>query len=159
MQVVNAINACIYTSHIRYPILHTLYAPYTVALNVLFPSAIMCVAYIRMGLTLYRSEFSSKDKHQAQVNLFQTCVLMVVMYTLSGLNVCIAIMLFSVGYYKDAGGYHYTISFIVVVFNQCINPFIYCIRYKEFQHQMKKLFCSNVKQQKELMTLSIVRCD
>ena len=147
VQVIDDIKICLYTSHIRYPVLHKVYAPYSIVLNVLLPTTIMVVAYTRMGLTLYRSEFSSKDKHQAQINLFQTCVIMMVMFTLSGSNICIAIMLFAVGFYKDMSGSHYTISVILMVFNQCINPYIYCLRYKEFQLQLKQMFCSNEKQE------------
>ena len=152
VQVIDDLNVCIYTSHIRYPILHTMFAPYSIVLNVLLPTTVMIFAYIRMGLSLYRSEFFSKTKQQAQINLFQTCVIMMLMFTLSGSNICIAIMLFAVGVYKDLSGNHYTISVILMVFNQCINPYIYCIRYKEFQLQMKKLFSSKIKHQEEHMT-------
>ena len=122
--------------------------------SVILPTVVMAFAYIRMGLTLYRSEFASKAKDQAQINLFQTCVIMMVMFTLSGTNICIAVMLFAVGFYKDLNGSHYTISVILAVFNQCINPYIYCVRYKEFQIQMKQLF--KFKQQPEHITVSSV---
>ena len=107
--------------------------------SVFLPTVVMAFAYIRMGLTLYRSEFASKSKQQAQINLFQTCVIMMVLFTLSGFNISVAVILFTVGVYKNLNGSHYTISVMLMIFNQCINPYIYCIRYKEFQNQMKKL--------------------
>ena len=145
-QVIDSMQACLYTSHMRFPALHKIYAEYNIVVNVVFPTMLMLFAYIRMGLTLYRSEFSSKDKQQAQMNLFQTCVIMMLMFTLSGSNICIAILLFVVGVYQDLSGDHYTISIVLMVLNQCINPYIYSIRYREFQHQMKHLFCSKSKQ-------------
>ena len=132
-------NACLYSNHIRYPILHKIITPYFIVVYVAIPTCVMLFAYIRMGLTLYRSEFSSKDKTQAQTNLFQTCFTMMMMFSLSGLNLCIACLLFAIGYYKSLDGYYYTISILVMVLNQCVNPFVYCIRYKEFQLQLRKV--------------------
>ena len=114
-------------------------------INTFLPTLIMLVAYIRMGYILYRSEFASKDKRQAQVNMFETCVIMMIMFTLSSLNTCIAMMLFAVGYYKTPSSDYYNISIILLVFNHCINPFIYSLRYKEFQTQFNNLFCRGSK--------------
>ena len=101
----------------------------------------MVFAYGRMGYTLYSSKFASKEKEKAQMNLFQTCVLMMIMFTLSALNLCISILLFITGYYENLGSTYYTVSMILLVFNQCINPFIYSLRYVEFQDQLKRLVC------------------
>ena len=114
-------------------------------INTFLPTLIMLVAYIRMGYILYRSEFASKDKRQAQVNMFETCVIMMIMFTLSSLNTCIAMMLFAVGYYQTPSSDYYNISIILLVFNHCINPFIYSLRYKEFQTQFNNLFCRGSK--------------
>ena len=64
-----------------------------------------------------------------------------VVFTFSGLNLCVPLVLFVIGYYKDLSGYYYLSSVLVMLLNQSVNPYIYCIRYKEFQIQMKMLFC------------------
>ena len=138
---------CSYTFHIRHPSLHNLMTPYFLIANVLLPTIVMVFCYIRMGISLYRSEFASKAKRHAQINLFQTCVIMMMTFTLSGTNICIYLILFVLGYYKGMSGDYYTISILLMLFNQCINPYIYCIRYKEFQAQLGKLIGYKVKHQ------------
>ena len=140
-QVDDSLHACIYIAHIRFPTLHNMYAPYNIVVNTLLPTVVMGSAYARMGYMLYHSEFASKDKKQAQINMFETCLLMMIMFTLSSLNTCISLLLFTAGYFKDLSSDYYTISIILLVSNHCINPFIYSLRYKEFQHQLKCLVC------------------
>ena len=52
-----------------------MYAPYNIVVNTLLPTVVMGSAYARMGYMLYHSEFASKDKKQAQINMFETCLL------------------------------------------------------------------------------------
>ena len=136
---------CVYTAHIRHPTVHNMFAIYHMVINTFFPTVVMFIAYSRMGYILYRSEFASKDKKQAQVNMFETCVLMMIMFTLSSLNTCISMMLFAVGYYPTLGSDYYNVSLMLLVLNHGVNPLIYSLRYKEFQAQFKHLFCTNSK--------------
>ena len=130
---------CVYTAHIRYPVLHKIFSAYFIVVYIGIPTVIVLFAYIRMGLTLSQSEFASKDKSKAQVNLLQTCFVVTLMFSVSGLNLCISLVLFMVGFYDNLGGHYYTISILVMMLNQCLNPFVYCVRYKEFMQQLKHL--------------------
>ena len=135
---------CVLTVHLRFPFLYEIMTPYFMVVNVFFPATVMIYAYIKMGLSLGQSQFASIKIRQAQVNLFQTCVILMLVFVLTGVNLCTAIFLYYVGVYPDVSNDQYHISVVLVVFNSCVNPYIYCVRYKEFQDQLKYLIFRKV---------------
>ena len=113
------------------------------------PTVIMTYAYIRMGLTLRssrsqtankESKITSNDKlKKAEVNLFQTCLMLMVLFVLCWSNNCFAVSLYMIGVLPNLGGTYYHISVMLIVFNSCLNPYVYTLRYKQFQQQIRKL--------------------
>ena len=49
--------------------------------------------------------------------------------------------MFNVGYPADFTSDFYHFSVILCYVNCCINPFIYAIKYEQFQQAAKRLFC------------------
>lgn len=125
------------------------YAPYTFVLSMAIPLTTMCYCYVKMFKVLNDSKktfhsatkgesnsSSSVDKLRvAQINIFQTCVIMVVFFLVSWLSSKSALFLFSIGYYKSLAGNHYTLGNFAILANSCVNPFIYALRYDEFKQQ------------------------
>ena len=85
----------------------------------------------------------SKNLAKAERHLFSTCVLLVVMYFISmTFNFAIWIL-----YYIDSARFEHLfnswtfhISQAMVIFNCVCNPFIYTIRYYEFQECLMHFF-------------------
>ena len=76
---------------------------------------------------------------KAEVNLYQTCLILMLLFVICWSNNIIAVGLFLSGVLPDYSGSYYQTSVVLVVLNSCVNPYVYAIRYKEFQDQFKKL--------------------
>ena len=139
MQVVDY--ACIFTAHIRFPVLFSIMIYIYIIMHIMLPSLLMLIAYLRMGLVLKNTGFTSKVSSQAQVNLFQTCVLLVITFILMGFYQFVMMVLQIRNVNPDVVALHYHISNSLVLLNATINPFIYCFRYKEFQTRLKEIVC------------------
>ena len=94
-------------------------------------------------LTFFPGDKRSEVLAKAERNLFTTCILLVVLYICS--NTFNFTMFFL--YYIDADrfehlyvGWPYHLSEIMVLFNSICNPFIYSIRYHEFQECLLHFF-------------------
>ena len=137
--------------------IYDFYTPYTLVLTVGIPISTMSYCYIRMFLALNESKkrfhSSKKDTSElssaghklrlAQINIFQTCLLMTVLFLLSWLTAKSAQFLYAVGIYKTLGGNHFALGNLAVVINSGVNPFVYVLRYDDFKQQLKKLFKSS----------------
>ena len=125
--------------------------PYYLAITcIIIPTTIMTYAYIKMGLALRKSRaFSSgpdskmsavaEKLKKAEVNLYQTCLCLMLLFVICWSNNIIAVGLFLSGVLPDYSGTYYQTSVVFVILNSCVNPYVYAIRYKEFQDQAKKL--------------------
>ena len=76
---------------------------------------------------------------KAEVNLYQTCLCLMLLFVICWSNNIIAVGLFLSGVLPDYSGTYYQTSVVFVILNSCVNPYVYAIRYKEFQDQAKKL--------------------
>lgn len=135
---------CALTVIYRYPTLFKSMTPYYIIALVMIPSTVMIFAYVKMGLFLASSQFSSKGHRIAQKNLFQTCLILMLVFVATGFNHCVSLVMYYIGYYPDSSNDQYQISAALVILNSCINPYVYCIRYRDFQQQVKHLLgCSS----------------
>ncbi|KAI0216725.1 hypothetical protein LSAT2_031299, partial [Lamellibrachia satsuma] len=50
-------------------------------------------------------------------------------------------VMYSLGFPVDFNGYFYHFSLISVFVNCCVNPFVYALKYDQFQTALQKLFC------------------
>lgn len=127
------------------------YTPYTFVLAVAIPLTTMSYCYVKMFLALSESKMrfhsstkgsSSSSEHKirlAQSNIFQTCLIMTVLFLVSWLSAKSAQLLYSIGIYESLSGNHYTLGNLAIVANSCVNPYIYVLRYEDFQHQLREL--------------------
>ena len=131
-------------------------APYLVVIAIVIPCLIMVVCYTRMLLALKSSakllktsnaDFNCNSQNItnvdnlriAQANIFQTCLIMMVVFLSCWLTIESAVILFIFKTYLNLSNNHYAIGRLLAVFNSCVNPYIYAIRYTDFKVQLKKL--------------------
>ena len=127
----------------------SLMAPYYFSLSTAIPAAVMVYCYGSIGITLRKSasfQKSSEEQPQsikmqrAQLNLLQTCVLLMVVFVLCWSVHAVGFILYTVGYFPSLNNDYYRVSLLFVILNSCLNPYIYSVRYQEFQDQLKVLF-------------------
>ena len=122
---------------------------YYVVFHFALPALIMLVLYIHMGLVLYKGHEmqksmvanASSEKNIlliAQKNIVFTCMILLALYCSCWLWNEINMILFITQTVNLSVMSHH-LSSMVVVLNSCVNPFIYTMRYKEFQYHLRKL--------------------
>ena len=101
-----------------------------------FPSIIIIVLYTRMAFSI-KFDFKSDDKKmtdkslsKTQINIFQTCIIMVVVFLISWTYYMGTILQFAIrnGDPTTLVTDTFYFSEILLEFNSCINPFIYAAR-------------------------------
>ena len=123
---------------------------YLSVMDIIIPTCIMTYAYVKMGLALRKSRaFSARldgkisavaqKLKKAEMNLYQTCLCLMLLFVVCWSNNVIAVGLFVSGIIPNFSGTYYQTSVVFVILNACVNPYVYAIRYKEFQDQAKKL--------------------
>lgn len=139
---------CKFQSVYNPPLLGNLIPVYFFVVDCLIPAVIMLCAYVRMGMALRKSSELSNAKpdghnkapakaRQAEVNIYQTCFMLMIVFVLCWLNNCIGVTLFVIGYFSHMNTSYHNISTALIVFNSCLNPYVYVVRYTEFQQQVK----------------------
>ena len=110
------------------------------------PAVMMIGAYVLIWVSLRSSgnlsnQKSSKNLRKVQVNLLQTCITLMIMYVLCWTNHSIRFVLRTGNYFPNLSTTYYPSTLSFIILNSCLNPFVYCVRYTEFQEQVKVLFC------------------
>ena len=127
----------------------SLLMPYYFGLATVIPTTVMIYCYISIGITLRKSALFQKSSDEqpqsmklgrAQMNLYQTCVLLMVVFVLCNSVHAAGFVLYTIGYYDSLNNDYYRVSVLFVILNSCLNPYIYSVRYREFQDQLKVLF-------------------
>ena len=126
---------------------------YLCCVQIGLPVVVIVFCYSRMFHALYSSSRSFGNKSArnanadklrlAQLNIFQTCLIMITMFLICWLSLNSAILLFIFKVYTDLSGTHFSIGNILVILNSGINPYIYVFRYDDFKIQLKKLLLKN----------------
>ena len=125
-----------------------LIAVHMLAVGCFIPGGVMIVSYVLIWFSLKRSQtFQNSDStnsstklRMAQMNLLQTCVILVVMFVLCWINHAIRFILINGNYFLHLRTTYYPSTLFFIILNSCLNPFVYCVRYKEFQNQVRQLF-------------------
>ena len=134
-------------------------SPYICFIAIGIPLSVMSICYIRMFYALYKSSRSlgvnsangKTDKLRlAQMNIFQTCLIMILIFLVCWMTLESALVLFIFEYYNTLSGTHYSVGTLLTIVNSGINPYIYVFRYDDFKKQLRKLF--NVKQRETIAT-------
>ena len=121
--------------------------PYFVVIAIGIPISVMVVCYTRMIYALYRSSRSlgtsnsaNSDKLRlAQQNIFQTCLIMIVVFLVCWITFEAGAVMYILKIYKDLKGTHCTIGTLLILLNSGVNPYIYVFRYEDFKMQLRKL--------------------
>ena len=90
------------------------------------------------------SKLTGSDKAQhtsrlAQVNIFKTCLSVAVLFMVCWITWEVALLLYIVNVYDSFTVTHYTAGGMLVLLNSGLNPYIYTLRYHEFQRQLRVL--------------------
>ena len=132
-------------------VLMNLMPPYYALVSCILPAVVMIYCYTSIGLTLRKSASFQKLKdteessqaskmRRAQNNVLQICVILMVVFVVCWGIHNIGFLLYAVGYFPSLTTDYYRMSVLFVILNSCLNPYIYSVRYKEFQNQLKALF-------------------
>ena len=121
---------------------------YAIVVSFGIPFTIIVFCYSHMFIALNESqkkfnsgniESSSTDKLRlAQMNIFKTCVIIVIVYLTAWITAQSSIVLYLIGYYNTLG-LHDQIGDTLITFNSCVNPFVYVIKYDDFKIRFKFL--------------------
>ena len=145
---------CIVTKGIMHTVFWDFVSLYLFIIAMGIPLIVIIICYTRMisalrgsskAFGIQKSDLSTsvpQAVHKlrlAQVNIFQTCLIMVVVFLGCWSTVESAILMYVLGMYQNLGNNHYAIGKLLSVTNSCINPYIYAIRYDDFKKQIKIL--------------------
>ena len=131
----------------------------TVFMDLIIPGGIMLACYIHMAIVLGKSlqtfgsakpsadhpnnkPMNSRDAklHKAQQNILHVGMILVAAFIVCWSYVTI-INIFMVTGKSTYGSNEWNGAVMMLLVNSCINPFIYTMRYQEFQRSAKTLFC------------------
>ena len=122
---------------------------------VILPLSIMVFAYVRMGLAFHQTNQSSvteqtsenksnllraKKLQKAQKNVFQICVVLVCIFFVCYAYNFSVMFSYYIGAVPSLTAPYYHFSLAAIIFNPVINPYVYTLRYKDFQFHLKLLF-------------------
>ena len=117
----------------------------------IIPSVVMVLCYTHMCYFLMKSanqfnycQNGEPDKRQqhmkaAQKNVLQTGVLLVIVYVFCWTYLTIINFFIVYGILDNFSSMEWNVALSLVLLNCCINPFIYSIRYHEFQRALRRL--------------------
>ena len=87
-----------------------------------------------------KSTSSSIHKSRlAQINIFQTCLLMATLTAVCWVTNVSALFLFMIDYYPDYSNTHANMGYLLMIVNALLNPYISILRYEAFKKQLKHL--------------------
>ena len=143
------------------------YPIYMFIFSTAIPLVVSVACYTRMLLVLRQSErqsklmvdFQSQSIHKlrlAQLNVFKTCLVVLISFIICNMTLQSAVFLFIFGYYKTLSSNHFTFGYLLVLLNSCLNPFIYATLYTDAKQQVHKLIgrASNVSTTQSVRSLS-----
>ena len=119
-----------------------------VLIEFLIPLFILIYCYGRIVWVLSRridSQFNSAenqtDKFQiTRRNTIKTFLLISICFILCWISEQVFIFMFNLGYPADFNGVFYKVSVVIAFGNCTINPFVYLIKYRDYQIALKELF-------------------
>ena len=79
---------------------------------------------------------STHASRLAQVNIFETCLIVTVLFFVCWITAEVGLFLYIVGYYKHLSNIHYMVGRMLILLNSCLNPYVYTLRYQDFKKQL-----------------------
>ena len=84
----------------------------------------------------------SEVMDRAKANVLKTLIVLSVCFFLCSVWNVTYFLLFTLGANVSITSSFYSFSVIMININCCINPFCYAVQYREFQEQVRNLFCN-----------------
>ncbi|ELT87477.1 hypothetical protein CAPTEDRAFT_113077 [Capitella teleta] len=117
---------------------------FTIVFQFFIPLIVLIVCYSRMALILKgkiqptddANNKASKNMARARRNVIKTLILVGVSFVLCWIWNQILFVLFNLGFPVNFNGNFYHFTVVAVFCNCCINPFIYIIKYEQFQRKL-----------------------
>ena len=82
-----------------------------------------------------------RDKFQlARQNTIKTFLLVGLCFIICWSNDQIFFLMFNLGYDVDFNGIYYKFGVLMVFLNCTVNPFIYLLKYRDYQHALREFF-------------------
>ena len=101
----------------------------------------LCGSYPGELTPVLTQQTNQTDKFQiARKNTIQTFLLISLCFILCWSSEQVFIFMFNLGYPADFNGLFYKVSVVIAFFNCTINPFVYLIKYRDYQIALKELF-------------------
>ena len=128
-----------------------------VIIGFLVPLLILTYCYGRILWVLTRRIGSNLDKaatqndtfHVARTNTIKTFLLVGVFFIICWSNNQVYYLMSKLGYKINWNGTYYKFTVLMVFLNCTVNPFIYLIKYKDYQKALKSCFGCGTKTDKE----------
>ena len=122
---------------------------FLVCISFILPLSILLICYGRIIWILTRridSNFSKtrnqNDKFElARTNTLKTLMTVALAFIICWSNNQIYYLMYNLGYHVNWNGTYYKFTVLMVFLNCTINPFIYLIKYQDFQKALKSLLC------------------
>ena len=124
---------------------------YLFILSIGIPLPTMIICYARMLNVLRKATrptgttsvtTNSKAIRSAQINLFQTCIIMLIFFLAAWVTDQSAVLLKFLGTYKTLKNTHFSSARLMMLIASASNPYIWAVRYDDFQKQMlQKIGC------------------
>ena len=90
-----------------------------------------------------RIQLENKNAYKSK-NILKTLAVVTLIFVACWTLNNVIFLLYIIGSIKSLGFTLYHISVYLVFLNCCLNPIIYSAQYKDFQVEIKKIFCSKV---------------
>ena len=139
---------CILFKRLHGTIFMDLITPYLFILSIGIPLPTMIICYARMFNVLRRATkptgtnsvtTNSKMIRSAQINLFQTCIIMLIFFLAAWITSQSAVLLLFLGKYTSTKNTHFSSSRLMMLIASASNPFIWAFRYDDFQRRVLQI--------------------
>ena len=150
---------CIHHSVFPNRFWNTFISVFSISLYFLCPLLIILALYMsifwKLQKRITKGPFSEGNQKQtdimnrAKTNVLKTSVFVTTCFFLCWIWNVVWFFLFSVGVPLSTNTPFYSFTFFMFNLNCCINPFCYAVQYREFQQQVRILFCKSKAQNPE----------
>ena len=136
---------CIHNKRLLGTIFMDIMPIYLITLSIGIPLPTMIICYARMLNVLRKASQSkgttsvttnTKAMRSAQINLFQTCIIMLIFFLAAWITDQSALLLIIYGKYRNVENTHFSSGRLMMLIASASNPYIWAFRYDDFQQQM-----------------------
>ena len=130
-------------------LLRRIFGVFLVLISFILPLLILLICYGRIIWILTRridSTFNNtgnkNDTFQlARTNTLKTFMIVALAFIICWSNNQVYFLMFNLGYDANWNGIYYKFTILMAFLNCTVNPFIYLMKYQDFQKAMKTFFC------------------